>query len=153
MELVHSLESFQSGSASADAAMRRSIAKFPPEVSDPEKASQILSEDSNKLPELLERITSCSDQLEAYNRRLEDEVSNINQLLLGLRAYSLCRHASHAERERTKDKIVNIHSKLSKLTDLRKELTSHVSNLPDLALLPSMTQNLDPLPPVGDLFG
>lgn len=42
--------------------------------------------------------------------------------------------------------------KLARVTQVRKELKSHLQSLPDLSLLPSVTGGLAPLPSAGDLF-
>lgn len=42
--------------------------------------------------------------------------------------------------------------KLARVTQVRKELKSHIQSLPDLSLLPSVTGGLAPLPSAGDLF-
>ena len=43
-------------------------------------------------------------------------------------------------------------AKLTKVTMVRKDLESHIQNLPDLTLLPDVTGGLAPLPSAGDLF-
>lgn len=48
----------------------------------------------------------------------------------------------------------DLKSKLDHGHSLKSELNKHILNLPDLHLLPDMTNfGLDPLPTVGDLFG
>lgn len=42
--------------------------------------------------------------------------------------------------------------KLARVTQVRKELKSHIQSLPDLSLLPNVTGGLAPLPSAGDLF-
>ncbi|KAF5404349.1 hypothetical protein PHET_02298 [Paragonimus heterotremus] len=49
--------------------------------------------------------------------------------------------------------MLDLNEKYAHGVALRQELSKHVSNLPDLQLLPDMTAGLDPLPTVGDLFG
>lgn len=58
--------------------------------------------------------------------------------------------------------MLNLHSlvslpqeykqKLARVTQVRKELKSHIQSLPDLSLLPNVTGGLAPLPSAGDLF-
>ena len=43
-------------------------------------------------------------------------------------------------------------SKLEQVTVVRKELKSHLANLPDLSKLPDVHGGLAPLPSAGDLF-
>ncbi|KAL3244766.1 hypothetical protein MRX96_018573 [Rhipicephalus microplus] len=50
------------------------------------------------------------------------------------------------------EKLEEHRDKLHKVTHVRNELKSHLQNLPDLTLLPSVTGGLAPLPSAGDLF-
>ncbi|KAG8147647.1 hypothetical protein E2320_001426 [Naja naja] len=49
-------------------------------------------------------------------------------------------------------KIKEYKQKLARVTQVRKELKSHIQSLPDLSLLPNVTGGLAPLPSAGDLF-
>ncbi|EDO27343.1 predicted protein, partial [Nematostella vectensis] len=56
-----------------------------------------------------------------------------------------------------REKIANLpaeefRGKLEKVTIVRKELKSHLDNLPDLSKLPDVDGGLAPLPSAGDLF-
>ena len=42
--------------------------------------------------------------------------------------------------------------KLKKVCNVRADVKSHISNLPDLTQLPDVTGGLAPLPSAGDLF-
>ncbi|CAH8864751.1 unnamed protein product [Trichobilharzia szidati] len=150
-ELIQLLESLQSA-ASADAATRREIAQFPPEVSDPNKAMEIMKSSSEQAQqELIERIGQCSSRLDDYNQLLEEETNKRNQLALQLRAF----HSHLKERiTQAKTEVDDLKAKLDHGEALRDELNKHILNLPDLHLLPDVTDlGLDPLPTVGDLFG
>ncbi|KAK4468505.1 hypothetical protein MN116_007706 [Schistosoma mekongi] len=150
-ELIQLLEALQSA-ASADAATRREIAQFPPEVSDANKALEIMKSSSEQEQQaLIERIGKCSSRLDVYNQLLEEETTKRNQLALQLRAF----HSHLKERiSQTKTEVDDLKSKLDHGQSLKSELNKHILNLPDLHLLPDMTNfGLDPLPTVGDLFG
>ncbi|KAH8873495.1 Regulation of nuclear pre-mRNA domain-containing protein 1A [Schistosoma japonicum] len=127
-ELIQLLESLQSA-ASADAAT-------------PSEQEQ---------QALIERIGKCSSRLDVYNQLLEEETTKRNQLALQLRAF----HSHLKERiSQTKTEVDDLKSKLDHGQSLKSELNKHILNLPDLHLLPDMTNfGLDPLPTVGDLFG
>lgn len=150
-ELIELLESLQHSAASADAATRRAIAQFPPEVSDSSKAMDLIEDaaEAERIA-LASRISVCSEQLGRYNTQLEEESNRRNQLSLKLRAYQM------KLRERMKEaeaEIETLKKNLEHGQELEKELVNHMSSLPDLNLLPDMTAGLDPLPTVGDLFG
>ncbi|CAH8623150.1 Regulation of nuclear pre-mRNA domain containing protein 1B [Schistosoma haematobium] len=150
-ELIQLLETLQSA-ASADAATRREIAQFPPEVSDPNKAMEIMKSSSEQEQQaLIELISKCSSRLDVYNQLLEEETTKRNQLALQLRAF----HSHLNERIlQAKIEVDDLKSKLDHGHSLKSELNKHILNLPDLHLLPDMTNfGLDPLPTVGDLFG
>ncbi|CAH8586572.1 unnamed protein product [Heterobilharzia americana] len=150
-ELIQLLETLQSA-ASADAATRREIAQFPPEVSDANKAVEIIKSSSEQeQQELIERIGKCSCRLDDYNQLLEEETTKRNQLALQLRAF----HSHLKERIiQAKSELDDLKIKLEHGQSLKNELNKHILNLPDLHLLPDMTNfGLDPLPTVGDLFG
>nr|KAF6330914.1 regulation of nuclear pre-mRNA domain containing 1B [Myotis myotis] len=49
-------------------------------------------------------------------------------------------------------KVQEYKQKLARVTQVRKELKSHIQSLPDLSLLPNVTGGLAPLPSAGDLF-
>nr|AAW25995.1 SJCHGC08208 protein [Schistosoma japonicum] len=100
---------------------------------------------------LIERIGKCSSRLDVYNQLLEEETTKRNQLALQLRAF----HSHLKERiSQTKTEVDDLKSKLDHGQSLKSELNKHILNLPDLHLLPDMTNfGLDPLPTVGDLFG
>jgi len=51
-----------------------------------------------------------------------------------------------------KKKIEEFKQQLKRVAEVRNELKSHLQNLPDLTLLPSVTGGLAPLPSAGDLF-
>ncbi|KAF7260226.1 hypothetical protein EG68_02269 [Paragonimus skrjabini miyazakii] len=150
-ELVELLEKLQQPTASGDAATRRAIAQFPPEVSDANKAVEIITEASEtERADFVNRIAECASRLNGYNELLEEEANQRLKLNLKLRAY----HAQVKERiGQYEADLKDLNEKYAHGVALRQELSKHVSNLPDLQLLPDMTAGLDPLPTVGDLFG
>ncbi|KAF6768005.1 hypothetical protein AHF37_04635 [Paragonimus kellicotti] len=150
-ELVELLEKLQQPTASGDAATRRAIAQFPPEVSDANKAVEIITGASEtERADFVNRIAECAQRLNGYNELLEEEANQRLKLNLKLRAY----HAQVKERiGQYEADLKDLNEKYAHGVALRQELSKHVSNLPDLQLLPDMTAGLDPLPTVGDLFG
>ncbi|KFM69884.1 Regulation of nuclear pre-mRNA domain-containing protein 1B, partial [Stegodyphus mimosarum] len=62
---------------------------------------------------------------------------------------------THAQREQVavaERKVEEYKEQLKRVSQVRNELKSHLQNLPDLTLLPSVTGGLAPLPSAGDLF-
>ncbi|MGH0161100.1 UNVERIFIED_CONTAM: hypothetical protein FKN15_040551 [Acipenser sinensis] len=111
---------------------------------------------------LLEKITDkeAADQLSKtvdeaclllaeYNGRLAAELEDRRQLSRMLTEYIQNEKEVLADREK---KLDEYKQKLARVTQVRKELKSHIQSLPDLSLLPNVTGGLAPLPSAGDLF-
>lgn len=69
-------------------------------------------------------------------------LSFINAVMIKESLTSSCHHVVFQEYKQ----------KLARVTQVRKELKSHIQSLPDLSLLPNVTGGLAPLPSAGDLF-
>ncbi|XP_033118572.1 regulation of nuclear pre-mRNA domain-containing protein 1B-like [Anneissia japonica] len=135
-------------SASSDAAVREKIAKLPPEVQDVSLLERIKDKDSaEKLSTL---VNDAVSMLTDYNGRLDLEMEERKRVLKMLRDYRLGQKDQLVAAEK---KLEEYKQKLNKVTTVRKELKSHIQNLPDLTLLPDVTTGgLPPLPSAGDLF-
>lgn len=145
-ELIKALQELEN-SPSTDAIVREKIARLPPEVSDITLLEKIQTrEAANKLRKQVEEA-SCL--LTGYNKRLNEELEDRTQVskMLNNFTHSQRELLAHAER-----KIDEFKEQLKRISQVHSELKSHLQNLPDLTLLPSVTGGLPPLPSAGDLF-
>uniref|UniRef100_A0A9J8C177 Regulation of nuclear pre-mRNA domain containing 1B n=1 Tax=Cyprinus carpio carpio TaxID=630221 RepID=A0A9J8C177_CYPCA len=172
-ELVKALQDLENA-ASGDAAVRQKIASLPQEVQDVSLLEKITGESrrrnvglSNRKwfsDEALHVVSSADKQaadklsktvdeacllLAEYNGRLAAELEDRRQLARMLTEYIQSQRDALNERER---KLEEYKQKLARVTQVRKELKSHIQSLPDLSLLPNVTGGLAPLPSAGDLF-
>ncbi|EHB05428.1 Regulation of nuclear pre-mRNA domain-containing protein 1B [Heterocephalus glaber] len=114
-------------------------------------------EDSKSPPpkdkEAAERLSKTVDEacllLAEYNGRLAAELEDRRQLARMLVEYTQNQKDVLSEKEK---KLEEYKQKLARVTQVRKELKSHIQSLPDLSLLPNVTGGLAPLPSAGDLF-
>ncbi|XP_006824384.1 regulation of nuclear pre-mRNA domain-containing protein 1B-like [Saccoglossus kowalevskii] len=145
-ELVKALKELEQ-SASSDAGVREKIASLPQEVQD----ATLLDKITNK--ESAERLSKMVDDacllLAEYNGRLAAELEDRKQVSRMLADFIAGQKEKLAASEL---KLETYKEKLAKVTRVRKELKSHLQNLPDLTLLPDVTGGLAPLPSAGDLF-
>uniref|UniRef100_UPI00398F50B9 regulation of nuclear pre-mRNA domain-containing protein 1B-like n=1 Tax=Pristiophorus japonicus TaxID=55135 RepID=UPI00398F50B9 len=145
-DLIKSLQELENA-ASGDAAVRQKIASLPPEVQDVSLLDKITDKES------ADRLSKTVDEacmlLADYNGRLAAELEDRKQLARMLADYVRIQNEILAERER---KLEEYKRKLAKVTQVRKELKSHIQSLPDLSQLPNVTGGLAPLPSAGDLF-
>ncbi|KFQ56008.1 Regulation of nuclear pre-mRNA domain-containing protein 1B, partial [Nestor notabilis] len=145
-DLIKALQDLENA-ASGDATVRQKIASLPQEVQD---------------VSLLEKITGMKlaggrskavDEacllLAEYNGRLAAELEDRRQLARMLIEYTQNQKDVLTEKEK---KLEEYKQKLARVTQVRKELKSHIQSLPDLSLLPNVTGGLAPLPSAGDLF-
>ncbi|XP_074148810.1 regulation of nuclear pre-mRNA domain-containing protein 1B isoform X2 [Sminthopsis crassicaudata] len=112
-ELIKALQDLENA-ASGDATVRQKIASLPQEVQD---------------VSLLEKITE-------YNGRLAAELEDRRQLARMLVEYTQNQKDVLTEKEK---KLEEYKQKLARVTQVRKELKSHIQSLPDLSLLPNVT--------------
>lgn len=133
--------------ASGDATVRQKIASLPQEVQDVSLLEKITDK------EAAERLSKTVDEacllLAEYNGRLAAELEDRRQLARMLVEYTQNQKEVLSEKEK---KLEEYKQKLARVTQVRKELKSHIQSLPDLSLLPNVTGGLAPLPSAGDLF-
>ncbi|XP_077982915.1 regulation of nuclear pre-mRNA domain-containing protein 1B-like [Glandiceps talaboti] len=145
-ELVKALRELEQ-SASSDAAVREKIASLPQEVQDVSLLDKITNKES------AERLSRMVDEacilLADYNGRLAAELEDRKHISRMLADFVAAQKEKLAASEA---KLEEYRQKLAKVTQVRKELKSHLQNLPDLTLLPDVTGGLAPLPSAGDLF-
>lgn len=145
-ELVKALQDLENA-ASGDAAVRQKIASLPQEVQDVSLLEKITDK------EAADRLSKTVDEacllLAEYNGRLAAELEDRRQLARMLSEYIHSQKEALTEREK---KLEEYKQKLARVTQVRKELKSHIQSLPDLSLLPNVTGGLAPLPSAGDLF-
>lgn len=145
-ELVKALQDLENA-ASGDAAVRQRIASLPQEVQDVSLLEKIT--DKEAADKLSKTVDEACLLLAEYNGRLAAELEDRRQLARMLTEYIQCQKEALTEREQ---KLEEYKHKLAQVTQVRKELKSHIQSLPDLSLLPNVTGGLAPLPSAGDLF-
>ena len=145
-ELTNALLELEN-SASSDAAVREKIASLPPEVQDTSLLEKITDRES------ADRLSAVVDEacllLAEYNGRLVAEIEDRRHVARLLADFVRQQRSLLQESEQ---KLVEYREKLARVSEVRKELKSHIQNLPDLRMLPSVTGGLAPLPSAGDLF-
>nr|XP_033818895.1 regulation of nuclear pre-mRNA domain-containing protein 1B isoform X2 [Geotrypetes seraphini] len=145
-DLIKALQDLENA-ASGDATVRQKIASLPQEVQDVSLLEKITDK------EAAERLSKTVDEacllLAEYNGRLAAELDDRRQLARMLIEYTQTQKDVLTEREK---KLEEYKQKLARVTQVRKELKSHIQSLPDLSLLPNVTGGLAPLPSAGDLF-
>ncbi|XP_028307747.1 regulation of nuclear pre-mRNA domain-containing protein 1B [Gouania willdenowi] len=145
-ELVKALQDLENA-ASGDAAVRQKIASLPQEVQDVSLLEKITDKDA--ADKLSKTVDEACLLLAEYNGRLAAELEDRRQLARMLTEYINSQKEALTEREK---KLEEYKQKLARVTQVRKELKSHIQSLPDLSLLPNVTGGLAPLPSAGDLF-
>uniref|UniRef100_A0A3B5L1Q5 CID domain-containing protein n=1 Tax=Xiphophorus couchianus TaxID=32473 RepID=A0A3B5L1Q5_9TELE len=146
LELVKALQDLENA-ASGDAAVRQKIASLPQEVQDVSLLEKIT--DKEAADKLSKTVDEACLLLAEYNGRLAAELEDRRQLARMLTEYISSQKEALVEREK---KLEEYKQKLARVTQVRKELKSHIQSLPDLSLLPNVTGGLAPLPSAGDLF-
>ncbi|XP_051515607.1 regulation of nuclear pre-mRNA domain-containing protein 1B-like isoform X2 [Myxocyprinus asiaticus] len=145
-DLVKALQDLENA-ASGDAAVRQKIASLPQEVQDVSLLEKIT--DKEAADKLSKTVDEACLLLAEYNGRLAAELEDRRQLARMLTEYIQSQREALNEREK---KLEEYKMKLARVTQVRKELKSHIQSLPDLSLLPNVTGGLAPLPSAGDLF-
>ncbi|KAJ1124067.1 hypothetical protein NDU88_002530 [Pleurodeles waltl] len=145
-DLIKALQELENA-ASGDATVRQKIASLPQEVQDVSLLEKITDKEG------AERLSKTVDEacllLAEYNGRLAAELDDRRQLAKMLLEYTQNQKDILQEKEK---KLEEYKLKLARVTQVRKELKSHIQSLPDLSLLPNVTGGLAPLPSAGDLF-
>lgn len=145
-ELIKSLQSLQN-TASCDAAVRERISKLPPELSDLALMQKVQNKEQMAL--LNQQVDDAHRLLSDYNQRLSQELEDRKQISIQLAAYH---RFQKQQLQETEKELNDYRQRLKKVSQVKEELKSHLQNLPDLTLLPSVTGGLAPLPTPNDLF-
>ncbi|KAJ8290706.1 hypothetical protein GJAV_G00016550 [Gymnothorax javanicus] len=145
-ELIRALQELENA-ASGDATVRQRISSLPPEVLDTSLLNRITDKESG---ERLSRLVEEACLLLAdYSGRLAAEIDDRRQLTRTLAAFLQSQRDRLAEKEQ---KLEEYKHKLARVSQVRKELRSRLSSLPDLSLLPSVTGTRLNLPSSGDHY-
>lgn len=145
-ELIKALQDLEN-CPSTDAVVREKIASLPPEVSDITLLEKVQTREAAE--KLSKQVEEACAILAEYNNRLTDELEDRKHVSKMLNDFT------RAQRDRvaaTEKKVEEFREQLKRVSQVRNELKSHLQNLPDLTLLPSVTGGLAPLPSAGDLF-
>ena len=148
--LVRALRGLESA-ASRDKEVREKIAKFPPEVTDPALIERSLKasggqDSSGHLARLQPLVEEACILLSDYNHKLSQEMEDRKKIAVMLATFV----KNQKDRlSATEASVREFKEKLASVAAVRSQLRSHLSNLPDLSLLPSV---MAPLPSAGDLF-
>lgn len=145
-ELIKALQELEN-CPSTDAVVREKIASLPPEVSDISLLEKVQTREAAE--KLAKQVEDACAILADYNNRLTEELEDRKHISKMLGDFT------RAQRERvtvTEKKVEEFKEQLKRVSQVRNELKSHLQNLPDLTLLPSVTGGLAPLPSAGDLF-
>ncbi|KAG2464984.1 RPR1A protein, partial [Polypterus senegalus] len=146
MELIKALQELENA-ASGDAAVRHRISALPLEVQDVSLLGRIADKDSG---DRLSRMVDDACMLLAdYSGRLAAEIDDRKQLTRMLTDFLRAQKEILTEKEQ---KLEDYKQKLAKVSQVRKELRSRISSLPDLSLLPNVTGDPLQLPSSGDLY-
>ncbi|XP_072487659.1 regulation of nuclear pre-mRNA domain-containing protein 1B isoform X3 [Notamacropus eugenii] len=155
-ELIKALQDLENA-ASGDATVRQKIASLPQEVQDVSLLEKITDK------EAAERLSKTVDEacllLAEYNGRLAAELEDRRQLARMLVEYTQNQKDVLTEKEKKLEETYSLwkstitcgywrvlatgkqeyKQKLARVTQVRKELKSHIQSLPDLSLLPNVT--------------
>ncbi|XP_037391261.1 zinc transporter 8 isoform X3 [Pygocentrus nattereri] len=145
-ELIRALQELENA-ASSDSAIRQRIAALPPEVQDSSLLHRVTDKESG---ERLSRLVEEACMLLAdYSGRLAAEIDDRRQLTRLLALFLQSQRDGLTQKEQ---KLEEYKRKLARVTQVRKELRSRLSSLPDLSLLPNVTGGHVRLPSSGDLY-
>ncbi|XP_043074377.1 zinc transporter 4 isoform X2 [Puntigrus tetrazona] len=145
-ELIRALQELENA-ASSDAALRQRISALPPEVQDTSLLHKVTDKESG---ERLSRLVEEACMLLAdYSGRLAAEIDDRRQLTRTLAVFLQSQRDGLAQNEQ---KLEEYKRKLARVSQVRKELRSRLSSLPDLSRLPSVTGGHVRLPSSGDLY-
>ncbi|KAK3873744.1 hypothetical protein Pmani_021326 [Petrolisthes manimaculis] len=146
-QLIEAIQELESA-ATSDAVVREKIASLPDEVSDVTLLTKL--EDLNAARSLSQKVEEALSMLEAYNKRLSEEMEARKSVARMLHDYIAYQKDLLAQAEET---LEEHRQKQIKVKKVREELKAHLQNLPDISKLPNIrTGGLAPLPSAGDLF-
>ncbi|KAK1804747.1 hypothetical protein P4O66_003601 [Electrophorus voltai] len=131
-DLIRALQELENA-ASSDSALRQRISALPPEVQDTSLLHRVTDKESG---ERLSRLVEEACMLLAdYSGRLAAEIDDRRQLTRLLALFLQSQRDGLAQNEQ---KLEEYKRKLARVTQVRKELRSRLSSLPDLNLLPKI---------------
>lgn len=146
VDLVNALLELET-SASNDEAIRAKIASYPPSIADVSLLKNLQNKAEGE--KLKKQVDEASLLLAEYNGRLMAELEERKEVAQMLAAFMKQQLDKVAEAEK---RLEEFKAKKEKVIKVRKELQSHIQNLPDLNLLPDVTGGLAPLPSAEKLF-
>uniref|UniRef100_A0A672RLT1 Solute carrier family 30 member 8 n=1 Tax=Sinocyclocheilus grahami TaxID=75366 RepID=A0A672RLT1_SINGR len=145
-DLIRALQELENA-ASSDAALRQRISALPPEVQDTTLLHKVTDKESGgRLSRLVEEACML---LADYSGRLAAEIDDRRQLTRTLAVFLQSQRDGLAQNEQ---KLEEYKRKLARVSQVRKELRSRLSGLPDLSRLPNVTGGHARLPSSGDLY-
>jgi len=142
-DLISALQHLEA-SASSDAAVRESIAKLPPELSDVATVEKVATEDQAR--EQLVQLEAASSLLTQYNKRLEEELRDRTRVGKMVADFLTAQKDLLVQAE---ERLEVYRDKLDKVNQVRTELEAHLASLPDIPTLPTQA---DMLPSTEKLF-
>jgi len=146
IDLVNALLELEA-SASNDEAIRAKIASYPPSIADVSLLKNLQNKTEGE--KLKKQVDEASLLLAEYNGRLMAELEERKEVAQMLAAFMKQQMDKVAQAEK---RLEDFKAKMEKVIKVRKELQSHIQNLPDLNLLPDVTGGLAPLPSAEKLF-
>uniref|UniRef100_A0A8C1T2J9 Solute carrier family 30 member 8 n=1 Tax=Cyprinus carpio TaxID=7962 RepID=A0A8C1T2J9_CYPCA len=145
-DLIRALQELENA-ASSDAALRQRISSLPPEVQDTSLLHKVTDKESGgRLSRLVEEACML---LADYSGRLAAEIDDRRQLTRTLAVFLQSQRDGLAQNEQ---KLEEYKRKLARVSQVRKELRSRLSSLPDLSRLPNITGGHVRLASSGDLY-
>ncbi|XP_062987388.1 regulation of nuclear pre-mRNA domain-containing protein 1A isoform X3 [Elgaria multicarinata webbii] len=152
VDLIRALQELENA-ASGDAAVHQRIASLPIEVQDVSLLDRITDKDSGE--QLSKMVDDACMLLADYNGRLAAEIDDRKQLTRMLSDFLRCQKEVLTEKEQTlevRDFVMEYKRKLTRVSQVRKELKSRIQSLPDLSRLPNVTGSQVHLPFAGDVY-
>ncbi|XP_062987381.1 regulation of nuclear pre-mRNA domain-containing protein 1A isoform X2 [Elgaria multicarinata webbii] len=146
VDLIRALQELENA-ASGDAAVHQRIASLPIEVQDVSLLDRITDKDSGE--QLSKMVDDACMLLADYNGRLAAEIDDRKQLTRMLSDFLRCQKEVLTEKEQTLEEYKR---KLTRVSQVRKELKSRIQSLPDLSRLPNVTGSQVHLPFAGDVY-
>jgi len=135
-------------SASNDEVIRSKIASYPPSIADISMLKNLQTKSEGE--KLQKQVGEASLLLAGYNGRLLAELEERKEVAQMLAAFMKQQKQKVTQAEK---RLEDFKAKMEKVIKVRKELQSHIQNLPDLNLLPDVTTGgLAPLPSAENLF-
>ncbi|XP_042209726.1 regulation of nuclear pre-mRNA domain-containing protein 1B-like isoform X2 [Homarus americanus] len=146
-QLIEAIQELENA-ATSDALVREKIANLPDEVSDVNLLNKLQDLAAGRA--LCDQVEEALSMLEAYNKRLAEEMEARKAVARMLHDYIAFQKDLLAQAEET---LEEHRQKQGKVKKVREELKAHLQNLPDISKLPSIRMGgLAPLPSAGDLF-